>query len=213
MVGGALARELAGRLGVRATALVRRHSPLLPAAVEQVVCDFSRLDQLPPAAGVTAACCALGTTIAKAGSKAAFRAVDYDAILAFGRYGRRCGARRFSLVSSVGASAAAPNFYLRVKAEAERDLAGLGYEALDIFRPSFLLGERAEARPGEAFGIAIARWIGPLLGGPLEKYRGIEAATVAKAMVEAAQAGQPGGLYHYREMTALAEMPRRHPVA
>lgn len=204
LVGGAVARELAGRLGYRATALLRRPAPALPAAIEQVICDLAQLDQIAPVPGVSTVFCALGTTIRKAGSKAAFRAVDHDAILAVGAYGRRCGARRFSLVSSVRASPMSPNFYLRVKGETERDLAGLGYEALDLFRPSFLMGERAEARPGEAIGVAIARMIGPLLGGSLAKYRGIDAATVAQAMVEAAAAGGRGAVYHYSEMIALA---------
>lgn len=213
LVGSAIARELAGRLGFRATALVRRPAPALPAAIEQIVCDFARLDDLAPVPGVSTVFCALGTTIAKAGSKDAFRAVDYDAVLALGRFGKRSGARRFLLVSSVGASLWSANFYLRVKAETERDLAALEYDSLDIFRPSFLLGRREEARAGEAAGIAMARMIGPLLAGPLEKYRAIEAATVARAMVEAAVRadGRPRSsapaIHHYREMVALATLP------
>lgn len=210
LVGGAVAHELAGRLGYRATALLRRPLPVLPASIEQVICDFARLDLLAPVPEVSVVFCALGTTIGKAGSKAAFRAVDHDAILSLAAYGRRCGARRFSLVSSVGASAMSPSFYLRVKGETESALASLGYEALDLFRPSFLMGERAEPRPGEAIGISIARWLGPLLSGSLEKYRGIDASTVAKAMVEAAAAGASGtAIYHYREMIALAARARR----
>jgi hypothetical protein len=47
-----------------------------------VVADF---DDLPPLPQAQVAVCALGTTRAKAGSDAAFRAVDHDAVLAFAR--------------------------------------------------------------------------------------------------------------------------------
>jgi uncharacterized protein YbjT (DUF2867 family) len=187
--------------------LVRKQIPTLPAPVKQHLCDFSRLDSLAthPADSVF---CALGTTIAKAGSREAFRAVDYDAVLALGRYGRRCGAQRFFLVSSVGASPSSPNFYLRVKGEVERDLAGLGYQALHIFRPSFLMGDRGERRLGESIGIAMIKAAGPALMGPLAQYRGIEAATVARAMVAAAALATAADsgihVYHYREIVKLA---------
>ena len=131
--------------------------------------------------------------------------MDHDAVLALGHYGRRCGARQFLLVSSVGAGAGSWNFYLRVKAETERDLATLGYQALHIFRPSFLLGQRRAARLAESVGIAVARSLGWALAGPLAQYRGIEATTVASAMVRAAEAARPGThIYRYREMIALA---------
>lgn len=203
LVGGHLATELAAT-GQKTIALVRKPAPALPPAVKQTVCDFARLDVLE-AVPADAVFCALGTTIAKAGSREAFRQVDYDAILALGRYGRRNGARQFLLVSSVGASVASFNFYLRVKAEAERDLAALGYLAFHIFRPGVLVGARAESRLGERLGIAFAQTLGPLLVGPLAQYRAIEAATVARAMAKVSQIPATGvSLYHYREMVGLA---------
>ena len=207
LTGSHLARELAERPDARVTALVRRPVAALPSAVAQTICDFARLDALAPVAADAVFCC-LGTTIGKAGSREAFRAVDHDAVLALGHYGRRCGARQFLLVSSVAAEAGSRNFYLRVKAETERDLAGLGFEALHIFRPSFLLGERAERRWAEWAGVAVARALGWALAGPLSLYRGIEAQTVARAMVAAASGldGLRGvRIYHYREMTDLAK--------
>lgn len=203
LTGGHLARALSA---AHVVALVRKQIPQLPAAVKQQPCDFSRLDGLAtqPADSVF---CALGTTIAKAGSREAFRLVDYDAVLALGRYGRRCGARQFLLVSSVGASPGSSYFYLRVKGEVERDLAGLGYEALQIFRPSFLLGERGERRLGESIGVVAVKLIGPALMGPLAQYRGIDAATVARAMAAVSNdaAARTGvHVYRYRDIVALA---------
>lgn len=207
LVGGHLASELVGVVGQQVVALVRRTAPALPPQVTQVVCDFARLDSLTPAPA-EAVFCALGTTIAKAGSREAFRQVDYEAILALGRYGRRCGARQFSLVSSVGASLGSFNFYLRVKAEVERDLAALGYQALHIFRPGVLVGNRAESRPGERLGVAISKALGPLLIGLLVKYRAIDASWVASAMARASQEPTTGiSIYHYREIAAMAGRP------
>ena len=203
--GGHLARELASRRDAQVTALVRKTTQALERPVKQVVCDFARLDALAPVLEADAVFCALGSTIVKAGSREAFRQVDYDAVMAVGRYGRRCGASQFLLVSSVGASPKSRNFYLRVKGEAERDLATLGYRALHIFRPSMLLGVRAEKRIGETIGIPLIKAIGWALGGSLAKYRGIEAIAVARAMVRAATQASNDGVrtYHYREISAL----------
>jgi len=203
--GSHLARELASRRDARVIALVRKTTQALERPVEQVACDFTRLDTLAPMPEADAVFCALGTTIAKAGSREAFRQVDYDAIMAVGRYGRRCGASRFLLVSSVGASPKSANFYLRVKGEAERDLATLGYRELHIFRPSLLLGERSENRLGETIGGPFVKAIGWALVGSLAKYRGIEAIAVARAMVQTATQPPASGvrIYHYREIAAL----------
>ena len=60
---------------------------------------------------------ALGTTIKVAGSQAAFRAVDFDAVVATARAAREAGARRLAVVSALGADANSSVFYNRVKGE------------------------------------------------------------------------------------------------
>ena len=91
--------------------------------------DFAALPALPRA--VEAYCC-LGTTIKAAGSQAAFRAVDFDAVLAFARAAQSAGVQRFAVVSALGASPRSPGFYNRVKGEMEEALAGLGFASLVI---------------------------------------------------------------------------------
>jgi hypothetical protein len=61
--------------------------------------------------------CALGTTIKTAGSRDAFRHVDFGYVVAFARAARAAGARRLMLVSAIGASMRSAIFYLRVKGE------------------------------------------------------------------------------------------------
>lgn len=173
--------------------------------LREAVADFNSLDKLP-ALPIDAAFCCLGTTIRKAGSKDAFRAVDSGYVLAFARWARDRGARHFLLVSSVGAASDSGNFYLRVKGEVERDLATFGFEWLDLFEPSFLLGTRQESRPGERIGQAVIQAIEFVLTGPLERYRGIPASTLADAMI--ARAANPGAAgvrrFEWRAIRTLA---------
>lgn len=179
--------------------LVRRELPGCGPKVAQKVVDFQRLD---PAllAGATDVFCSLGTTIRKAGSEAAFRAVDFDAVVNLARAAVASGARHFLVVSSIGAEARSRNFYLRTKGEMEETVSRLPFAGVSIFRPSFLSGERAESRPGERVGIAAAGLLGLLPLEAIRKYRPIPAAVVARAMVRVAAEG-PKGLQRFESPT------------
>jgi uncharacterized protein YbjT (DUF2867 family) len=152
----------------------------------------------PPASGgrIDHVYSCLGTTIKKAGSQAAFREVDYEMPLRCAEAAVARGARTLALVSSVGASSGSGAFYLRVKGELEDALGRLSLQTREYFRPSFLLGDRAESRPGERIGIAAFRVLSPLLAGPLGRYRAVDAGTVARAMVRAALEERPGTRVH-----------------
>jgi uncharacterized protein YbjT (DUF2867 family) len=152
--------------------------------------------------------CALGTTIRKAGSQAAFRRVDLEYPLAAAQAAAQAGARQFLLVSSVGADPSSRSFYLRTKGELEQELDKLGFGALHIFRPSLLLGRREEFRLGERVMIPLAPALNLFMMGGLKRYRAISAARVGKAMVAAAKRGGQGVLiYHYDQIVALASDP------
>jgi len=152
--------------------------------------DFTALPKLPP---LDDAFIALGTTLKQAGSQAAFRAVDFDAVLASARAARAAGAKALCLVSALGADAKSTVFYSRVKGEAERALQGLGFERLVIARPSLLLGDRAAlGQPGRAGEGVATRLLRPLAGLLPRAVRPIAAADVARALVAAAQQLQPG---------------------
>ncbi|MFN9747549.1 MAG: NAD(P)H-binding protein [Betaproteobacteria bacterium] len=178
---GLVGREIATRWPGPVTLLVRRAVPAPRSGATVRVVDFAALPALPAA---EAAFCALGTTIKAAGSQAAFRAVDFDAVLAFARACRAAGVRRFAVVSALGADARSANFYSRVKGQAEDALRELGFEHLLIARPSLLLGDRATlgqpARPGERWGGRVAGWLGPLLP---DSVRPVAAARVAQSLV------------------------------
>jgi uncharacterized protein YbjT (DUF2867 family) len=165
--------------------------------------DFDRIDtiEIPHGAHVFSA---LGSTIKKAGSEAAFRRVDFDYPKMLAERAAAAAAR-FMLVSSVGADRTSGNFYLRVKGELEEAIAEMPLEAALFFRPSVLIGDREEKRAGEGIGIVIARALSFVLAGPLRKYRAIPAGTVAEAMVSAANSAENGvRIYHYDDMLRLA---------
>ena len=153
--------------------------------LEQRIVDFGDLDALTPCTDVFSC---LGTTIRKAGSQDAFRAVDHDAVVALAEAAYRAGAERFLHVTALGASPTSRIFYNRVKGETERDVAASGVPTTVAFRPSMIDGERAERRPAEAFGLVAMRAAGPLLG----RYRPTPVSTIVASMVAEAKAGNPG---------------------
>ncbi len=162
----------------------RSHAKLVERTVDLAAFDAGDA----PAPDV--AVCALGTTIAKAGSKEAFRAVDHDAVLAFARVAHARGAKAFVLVSSHGADATSGMFYMRVKGEVEAALRDVGFASLAIARPTLLLGDRQESRPAERAMVVASRFLGPVLS----PFRGrpIEARVVGRAVAALALAEEPG---------------------
>lgn len=139
-----------------------------------------------PDANAVAICC-LGTTLKRAGSQEAFRAVDYGAVVAFAEAARVKEAQRFVVVSSLGANPRAGNFYLRTKGESEEALARLGYPQLTVLRPSFIddEGARDEDRPLERLALPIARCVFSIVG-RTSRYAPVSADVIGKAIVRLA---------------------------
>ncbi len=184
LVGGFLLRQLLDSPEYDLViALGRRPLELAHPKLVSVTVDFAALDQVTADLRCADAFCCLGTTIRQAGSRAAFRAVDHVAVLAFAWAAQRHGAKRLFVVSALGADAGSRVFYHRVKGETEAALAVLGFATLAIFRPSLLLGPRSELRLGERTGQALLWVLEPLLLGRLRQYRAIQAEAVARAMV------------------------------
>ncbi|WP_035387552.1 NAD(P)H-binding protein [Exiguobacterium undae] len=169
--------------------LVRRPMNRFHPKLEEWVIDFDRVTEieLPEVDHVY---CALGTTIKQAGSQEAFRQVDYTYPIEVGRELMDLGATRFALVSALGAHPNAKTFYNRVKGDTENGLRVLGYDALLIFRPSLLLGERDEFRFGEQAAARVSTVLRPLL--KRSTFAPIEAGKVAQAMIHHTLHAPPG---------------------
>ncbi|PXX92352.1 nucleoside-diphosphate sugar epimerase [Marinobacter vulgaris] len=184
LTGGKVLEGLLAKEEVSAVvAPVRRPISLSHEKLEQHEMDFDRLDEHGDLFAVDAIICCLGTTIKKAGSREQFRKVDYSYPLKAAELGRARGAKAFVLMSAIAASSSSTVFYNRVKGELEDDVKALGYPELVIYQPSLLLGNRQEQRTAEALGMKAMPWVNRVLIGPLERFRGIKADTVARAMV------------------------------
>ena len=186
-------------------AVTRRPVPEAHPKFVQKIVDFDQLNQLAPIAADDAFC-ALGTTIKKAGSQDSFRKVDVGYSKAFAGFALAGGSRQLALVSSVGANPRSGNFYVRTKGELEEAVSAMAFQSIHIFQPSFLMGLRAEQRPGEGIGLALARAFQFVLVGGLRKYRPISASAVAAAMIAAVKCAEPGRhIYLFDDIEALAD--------
>jgi len=156
-----------------------------PKIITHVV-NFDELEKFAPEGPIDHVFCTLGTTIKKAGTKENFRKVDYDYVLKLGEKAKAWKAEKFLMVTALGANARSSIFYNKVKGEVENALKDLKLEHLFIFRPSLLMGNRKEQRPGEKSAIALYKIINPLFIGKLKKYKGVQASQVAQAMLSVA---------------------------
>jgi uncharacterized protein YbjT (DUF2867 family) len=189
----------------RVVALTRRDLGVRHDKLEPLDVDFDRLKAHRQELVADDVFCCLGSTIRKAGSRRRFREIDYGYNLAVAQGAQLGGANQFLLVSSVGASPKSRTFYLQVKGELEAAISVLPYRSHHVFRPSFLLGKRAESRPLDSVAGAFTRVGSLAMVGGLRRFRAVRAEAVAHAMVAAALEGKPGShVYWQPEILSLS---------
>lgn len=127
--------------------------------------------------------CALGTTIAKAGTSEKFRAIDFDLAFSTAKLAQKMDAK-FLVVSAAGANSNSPIFYNRVKGELEEAIKNLNLKSWIIFHPSLLIGKRTEKRTAEGLGIKFYKTLKPLLPKNLKALFGTEIDQLAKKIVD-----------------------------
>ena len=148
--------------------------------------------------------CTIGTTIKKAGSKEAFRKVDFGYPKQFASFALQNKVKQFLIISSLGANAKSGNFYLKTKGEIQDFLKDCDFESVAVFQPSLLLGNRTEFRLGEKVGAFFMKTLSFLFVGNLKKYKPIESETVAKALLKIAQTNNIG--FKIYESDAIQEI-------
>lgn len=189
----------------RVTILARRELPLAQKKLEQRVVGFDRLAQIADFPRVQDVFCCLGTTMKQAGSPEAFRTVDYTYVVELARVAVRHRASQFLVVTALGANARSRIFYNRVKGETEEAVRRLQFDGIQIFRPSMLIGARAESRPAERAAGILSPLVAWALVGPLARYRPIKAEAVARALVRVAREAPRGThVYESEEIRRLA---------
>jgi uncharacterized protein YbjT (DUF2867 family) len=136
---------------------------------------------------------ALGTTIKVAGSQAAFKAVDFEAVVGIASAAKAAGASCLAVVSAMGASPTSGVFYNQVKGEMEAAVSQLGFETLVIARPSLLAGDRdalkQPERVAEKLSLVAFKLFKLLIPA---NYQSINARSVARTMVSTLQTAGSG---------------------
>lgn len=198
LVGTALMHEAVGRDDVRIVGVGRREVAFPDGArMEMLLGEPIDWPTLIHAADADVLVCALGTTIAAAGSEDGFRAIDHDLVRFVAEAAREAGIDHMIVVSSVGAARASKHFYLSLKGEVEDALARLGFRRLDILRPGQLRGRRSDKRNWERTKQLVARIADfVVLYGSLRRYRSIRARDVARATLSLSREKAQGRFVH-----------------
>lgn len=183
--------------------LVRRPVKLSHSKLETEILNFDNLVEYRQKLGEgDCMFCCIGTTNQKVrGDKKMYRKIDLEIPLNAAKMGKTSGFTKYLLVSAVGADVHSKNFYLKLKGEVEREIASINFDSFHVFRPSMLFGKRKEFRLLESFGKRVMKSISGLFMGSLKRFKGIDAAEVARAMVTAAKSDAKGMFtHHYDDM-------------
>lgn len=172
--------------------LVRKKLDQQHPKLKQLVVDFDKPDDFASAINGEVLFCCLGSTKSKTPDLTQYRKIDYQYPLDAARIAHNNGVTQYHLVSAIGADASSSIFYSKTKGELERDLQGIPFESIYIYRPSLLDGRRKEKRSAEAFMIVVMRILNPLLIGGLRKYRSIRIENVALAMLKKSLKAEKG---------------------
>ncbi|SDL37526.1 Uncharacterized conserved protein YbjT, contains NAD(P)-binding and DUF2867 domains [Maridesulfovibrio ferrireducens] len=201
---GAVGRQLLdlclnGDIYQKVTVIARRSASLSHAKLNWIEAEMDALESLPPISGMVDgdAFCCLGTTIKAAGSKEAFRLVDYDYVINSVHFAKKCGVMTYSMISAVGADTKSNSFYNRTKGEVEVAVIAEELPSLRIFRPSLLKGKRDDFRPMEIISNIISLLLTPLFFCGLRKYQPVEIRKLARALYKTANDGSAGMLRIY----------------
>jgi uncharacterized protein YbjT (DUF2867 family) len=174
--------------GMHATILNRRHKDLVAEHTTQRIVDFDSIHQWPDEEFDAVISC-LGSTMKKAGSKKAFRKVDFDYVVNLAKWAKHSNTKQFHVVSASGANASSLFFYNRVKGDMEAAVSALGIAQVCIYKPGLLDSERAEKRSGERLMIKVFRGLNRFLP---KRYRSVRVEQVARVIYEHIHRDEPG---------------------
>ena len=178
-------------------ALARAPINKLPLKAKELIIDFDSLLSYGSLPKCNHIFICLGTTIKIAKSKEKFKKVDLTYSLAVAQKAFESGAKKLTLISSVGANSKSKNFYLKVKGELEDAILDLGFDSVNIFRPSFLIGTGGRHRAfSEKIFMRLAKVMDIFCIRSARKYRSINSEILAKKMLSTLNA-DPAIHYYY----------------
>ncbi|MCF8060570.1 MAG: hypothetical protein K9K67_14810 [Bacteriovoracaceae bacterium] len=167
------------------TVVLRKEFPLLQSdKISVVINPLTDLESLKAQLDSDICFCCLGSTINKAGSKEAFRKVDYEIPLQIAKLFKEANpSGTFAIITARGADKDSSIFYNKVKGQLEEELKALNLFALVIVRPSLIIGSRQESRPLEFISQKVFCLLEPLLKRFAPGVRGIPAAVISNGLI------------------------------
>ncbi len=192
---------------VEVRAVTRRTLPLSSPGLTEVRCeDFLDLSAIASSLeGLDAVCFCLGISASQAKSRAEYRTITHDFALAAALTTReRSPDAIFHFISGSGTSESSWMNWARVKAETERDLAGVGLGGCVCWRPAMILPEA----PPES--LAWFQQLGSALARPLRFAPdfSVDNTAIGEATIQATLEGRRDGVIENREIRALAQQYR-----
>jgi uncharacterized protein YbjT (DUF2867 family) len=184
-VGGHVVTTLLHHPALAALTLLGRRGLELPAdrRIAQHVVDLGDPGSyVVHCRGHTVAICTLGVGQPSVVSREEFTRVDYDMPLAFATACRDAGVEHFTLLSSVGVSAASRNHYLRSKGRLEEAITALRFPRLSLVHPSMILTPTNRYGVSQAITLAVWPVLTPVLSGPARKFRGVRVEQLGRAI-------------------------------
>ena len=205
LIGGHLTKQLIENSSYSKVKLFVRSDPKInDPKIEVIKTDFNNLQNHKDE--ITGDDCffCIGTTKQNAPDKDEYRRIEYDIPVEIAKIAKSNSINSFFYVSSGFADPKSSSAYLKNKGQVEEELIKLNFSILGIMRPSFLVGNRKEKRPGEEVGIFFFKIFSPLLLGPLKKMRPIQSEKVAKAMIKVANENLKKTIFESNEIAELA---------
>lgn len=164
--------------------IVRKPQQINHSKLIEIVTDFNSNINLDDIETIDSIFSCLGTTRKKTPDLDAYHKIEVDIPNQFAKLGIQKGLTKFHYISAIGANTNSSNFYLKMKGEAEGTLQKNNIKQLFLYRPSLLIGNRAEYRLAESISAKIFPLINFFLRGNLSKYKSIEAEKVTQSLIE-----------------------------
>ena len=183
---------------------VRSTSEIKTSKIEIINTDFNNLSNHKEDINGDDCFFCIGTTKKNTPDKDEYRRIEYDIPVEIAKIAKSNSINSFFYVSSGFADPKSSSAYLKNKGQVEEELIKLNFSILGIMRPSFLVGNRKEKRPGEEVGIFFFKIFSPLLLGPLKKMRPIQSEKVAKVMIKVANEKLEKTIFESNDIAELA---------
>ena len=186
----------------RVTILVRRPTPLAHHKLNSIVVDFDNLQSVSDQIRADDIFLCLGTTNAETADRGKYHKIDVEYPARIAAIAKANGASRVCLVSSLGANPNSGQWYIRYKGEVEEEIKRLGFDSVNIFRPSFIAGRLQNQRLKEKLALATMRFWSFLFFGASRRFLPLDASLIAQSMIKAAKEG-PVGCHAYNRIDML----------